>query len=88
MFCGNDGCKLELEYPCAWQYKAIGMDKDMLKLSIEIVFKNHQCEITYSNSSKTGKYHSYCIDLQVTSEEERIGLFHALKSDAQVKMVI
>ncbi len=88
MFEKSDGCKLELEYPCPWQYKAIGMDKEMLKLSIETVFKDCLCEITYSNSSKTGKYHSYRIDLQVNSEEERVGFFQALKSNAQIKMVI
>ena len=84
----KDGCKLELQYPCQWQYKAIGHDREMLKLSIETLFKGYRCEIRYSNSSKTGKYHSYSIDMQVASEEERVGLFQALKSDPQVKMVI
>lgn len=82
------GCKLKLEYPCVWQYKVIGRDKNQLELVILDIFAGCSCEIKYSNTSKTGKYHSYAIDLEVSDDENRLGYYQRLKSYSHVLMVI
>ena len=71
-----------------WQYKAIGHDKNMLERALAEIFEGCQCEIRYSNASKTGKYHSYAIDLEVVDEKSRLGYYQLLKSHTHVLMVI
>jgi putative lipoic acid-binding regulatory protein len=71
-----------------WQYKAIGRDKSLLERAINEIFAGCRCEIRYANSSRTGKYHSYAIDLEVSDDESRIGYYQLLNSHAHVLMVI
>jgi len=79
---------VEIEYPCVWQYKAIGRSRDLLLESIEAVFCGESCEVTYSNSSRSGKYHSYTVELEVADEDSRNRFYMGLKNSAHVVMVI
>jgi len=78
----------KLQYPCNWQYKAIGRQQDLLHEAIRGVFQGVACEITYSHSSKTGKYHSYTIEMMVADELERNRYFQELKKSSHIIMVI
>jgi len=81
-------CQLELEYPCEWQYKAIGKDKEKVEEAVEGIFQGHESIIQYSHGSRTGKFHSFSIDLVVANEEERLGFYEALKKNPQIMIVI
>ena len=78
----------EIEYPCEWSYKVIGVDKERVRDAAETVMSNRQYLLQYSKSSKSGKYHSWTINLVVESQEERDSLFMALKTHQDVKLVI
>jgi len=80
--------KLHLEYPCKWLYKVIGMDNDQLRAAIMQIVNHRSCEISFSNTSSSGKY--ICLNLEITvqDEEERNGLYLDLKSHPHVKIVL
>ncbi len=79
--------KPEINYPCQWSYKIIGHDKELVRDAAESVFEGKQYLLTYSKSSRTGKYHSWAAELVVDSEVMRNSLFQALQKHPDVKMV-
>ena len=84
----NDQDKLELEYPCAWQYKVIGEEPTLVKDAINRACAPESPEITFSHSSSGGKYHSFNASLTVQDEENRLKIFDTLKNDPAIKMVL
>ena len=80
--------KPEIEYPCEWSFKVIGVDKLLVRDVAEGVMGQREYLLHYSKSSKTGKYHSWNIDFVAQDEQERNDIFAALKSHADVTMVI
>jgi len=78
----------KLVYPCEWQYKVIGSDKDQLHQAITHVIKDSSCSITPSNSSKAGKYHCLNLEITVRNEEERNLIYTSLKEHPDVKVVL
>lgn len=78
----------EIEYPCTWVYKVIGVDCTLLKEIIVTACSPHKVEISHSHSSSKGKYHSLNAELEVPSEETRLSIYDKLKSDPAVKIVL
>ena len=78
----------EITYPCDWSYKIISSDKDYIAKTIPELLESHEYEFAESNQSRTGKYTSFSISLQVNSEEERDNIFNILKCLPSVKMVL
>ena len=80
--------KLELTYPCEWEYKVI------VEIHIEIesvtfcVLGDREHAIKKSKISKNGKYQSHNISLLVHNDEDRHTIFEQLKKDENVKMVL
>ncbi len=83
-----DGQKLELEYPCPWTYKVIGMDEAVLRAHIEEVAAGRAYSLKISNKSSGGKY--CCLDMEmiVESEAERTQTYEALQGRDGIKMVL
>jgi putative lipoic acid-binding regulatory protein len=81
-------CKVQIDYPCQWQYKVIGYDRKKLQQALLEIVKDDSCEISFSNSSRTGKYHCLNLEIIVKSEEERNSIYLALKAHPQVKIVL
>ena len=81
-------CKAHIEYPCKWLYKVIGYDAEKLHQALLEIIKDDPCDISFSNSSRTGKY--LCLNFEVTvhSEEQRNSIYLALKEHPQVKIVL
>jgi putative lipoic acid-binding regulatory protein len=80
--------KLQIDYPCHWEYKVIiqvGMD---VYLPLKEVLKDREFGVKSSNKSKKGSYESYNVTVLVTSNEERENLFNALKSHENIKFVL
>lgn len=78
----------EIEYPCTWVYKVIGVDCSLLKEVIVSACSPHAVQINHSHSSSKGKYHSLNAELEVPSEEVRLSIYDKLKSSPAVKIVL
>ncbi|MDH4321535.1 MAG: DUF493 domain-containing protein [Desulfobulbaceae bacterium] len=80
--------KAEIEYPCSWNYKVIGIDAVAVKNAVAEVLGGQPYILTPSRSSSGGKYHSLNLETVVESEVRRNAIYAALKSHAAVKMVL
>jgi len=85
---GANMCKAKIEYPCQWLYKVIGFDREKLHQVLKELINSDSCDISFSNSSRTGKYHCLNLEVTVQSEEERNSIYLALKAHPQVKIVL
>lgn len=79
---------VQIDYPCHWQYKLIGMDETALKHAIQEIIADHEHTIAHSNRSSSGKYISLNVELEVYSEEHRDTFFFKLRDHAHIKFVI
>jgi putative lipoic acid-binding regulatory protein len=79
---------LELEYPCPWVYKVIGMDEGAMRAAVAEIMGDCPHEVQASRRSETGKYCSLAVSLTVESPAHRIGLYEALKAHKAVKLVL
>jgi putative lipoic acid-binding regulatory protein len=84
----NQSDKPDIDYPCRWAYKVIGLDEAMLRGTIAGILPDRPYRITVSHSSKTGKY--ICLNLltEVSDEENRIATYEALQNHPAVKIVL
>ena len=80
--------KAEIEYPCAWNYKVIGIDVEALQNAVATVLGSQQYLLTHSRSSSSGKYQSMHLETVVDNEERRNVIFAALKNHAAVRMIL
>ena len=85
---GNCKTKPDIEYPCDWEYKIIGVDKIKLEACISEVMGERDYSIRAGNSSSKGKFHSLNAKCEVSSEEERNNIFKVFQEHVAVKMVI
>ena len=80
--------KLELDYPCNWNYKIITAHEDHTKEAILDTINERFHTLTHSNNSKSGKYISMNLELLVQNEDDRNFIYEALKAHHKVKMVL
>jgi len=80
--------KLELRYPCNWDYKVIIQKECDIHDIAKCVFGEREHKVTKSNKSKGDKYHSYNVSTLVHNDDDRKELFEQLKKDENVKMVL
>ena len=88
MILNNSSDKADIEYPCAWNYKVIGLDAETLQSAVAMVLGEQQYLLTHSRSSSGGKYQSMHLETVVENEDRRNAIFNALKSHAAVRMVL
>jgi len=81
-------CEAQINYPCKWLYKVIGFDRKKLHQALLEIVSDDSCDISFSNSSRTGKYHCLNLEVTVQSEEIRNSIYMALKAHPQVKIVL
>lgn len=82
------GRKLELEYPCYWVYKLIGLEQEKIRLAVTAVLQERQCLVTLSHSSRKGKYHCLDVEVVVHDETERTAHYEAFRSHPAITMVL
>ena len=80
--------KFNISYPCRWEYRVIGEDRQTLT---EVIFD--ACapaipDIELSNISSRGRYYSLNATLTVDNEEMRLIIFERIQIHPAVKMVI
>ena len=80
--------ELKLDYPCNWSYRIICEDADKINEIIVDVISERDFSVKVSNTSKTGKYHSFNVELLVHHDDDRLGLFELFKKHPEIKMVL
>ena len=80
--------KLELEYPCNWEYKVIINAHCKIKHIAKNVLGDRTYTIRKSNNSKKKTYESFKISLLIHSNDDRITLFEEFKKEDCVKIVL
>ena len=82
------GKKLELNYPCKWEYRLVGKNEEEIR-NIAIKFA---CEKPYtlnkSNKSSSGKFVSIIFEVLIYSDDERIYFFEELKKQKEIMYVL
>ena len=80
--------KLELEYPCSWCYKiVIKTEHNGNKIAKEVL-ETRSHKVTKSKVSSKGKFKSFNIDIEVTSDEDRTNIHKLLGDHQHIKMVV
>ena len=80
--------KLELDYPCSWQYKVVLLETINIKYISKDIFGDREHTVKESKVSKKGKYKSYSIELIVHNEDDRKELYKMLGDHKDIKMVL
>jgi len=80
--------KPQVSYPCHWQYKVIGRKEEELEQAIRDIVSDCDHLLYPSKKSRSGKYHSFNLEILVSSEESRNFFFNELRSHSAVTMVI
>ncbi len=86
MKCINE--KPEIDYPCRWLYKIISIHATDMAAVVEEIVAESDYSLSHSNTSRTGKYVSYDLEVTVQTEEARNFFFAALKQHPSIKMVL
>jgi len=80
--------RVELNYPCKWQYKLIGRFEDLIKEDVKKILNDKEHKIEIANKSKKGKFISLNLHLEVESEEERLSIFDSLCKSQVIMRVL
>jgi putative lipoic acid-binding regulatory protein len=77
-----------IEYPCQWEYKAIGWDEDSMRKAIADIMADQSHELSFSRASSSGRYCSLLLVVTVQDEGHRNSIFSALQRHPQIRMVL
>jgi hypothetical protein len=77
-----------IEYPCRWEYKAIGLDEFLMRAAIAEIMADLQHELSFSRNSSGGRYCSMLLVVTVESEDHRNSIFTALQKHRDIRMVL
>lgn len=80
--------KLELNYPCSWEYKLVVLETCDIKISIEEIILQREHKIKESRRSSKGKFRSYTLEMIVHNEDDRKEIFKLLGEHSEIKMVL
>ena len=79
--------KPEITYPCRWSYKLIGRIQELIEQEAKEILGDKPHELTVANKSRTGKFISLELTLEVAHEEERLHIYKRL-TESQVIMQV
>ena len=80
--------KLELDYPCNWEYKLIVLEHINIKTIVTEVISNREHKVKESKVSSKGKYKSYTLEMLVHNEDDRKEIYKMLGDHSHIKMVL
>lgn len=80
--------KLELDYPCSWEYKLVVLEHIDIKGAVKEVISSREHNIKESKVSSKGKYKSYSLELLVHNEDDRKEIYKMLGDHSNIKMVL
>lgn len=79
---------LEIRYPCQWQYRLIGEDREAMMEAIRLSVDSAACTITEGNLSSGGRYLSLNLELPVKDETERLRLYQLFSNHPAIRVVL
>ncbi len=80
--------KLELDYPCNWEYKVVVRhDQEIQKIITEVIDEREH-GIKPSKISNKGKFKSYTLEMLVHNEDDRKKIYKLLGDHEHIKMVV
>jgi len=79
---------LSIEYPCRWLYKIFGTDQERMREALREILSGHDYTLFPSHSSRHGKYHCMNLDMTVSNEEERTGIYETLRAHRAIILVL
>ncbi|MEA3513137.1 MAG: DUF493 domain-containing protein [Campylobacterota bacterium] len=80
--------KLELDYPCSWEYKVVVRCEQDINCIIKEVLEERKHGIKPSKVSNKGKFRSYTLDTMVHNEADRKEIYKLLGAHEHIKMVV
>ena len=80
--------KLELNYPCTWEYKLVVVEHIDIRMIVKEVVSNREHKVKESKVSSKGKYKSYTLELLVHNEDDRKEIYKMLGDHSNIKMVL
>lgn len=83
-----DGQHLELDYPCEWEYKVIGLKEQRIIDAAAEILGDRAYDLQPSHVSRNGRYHSMALKLTVADENDRNEIYYALKHHLDIFMVL
>jgi len=75
-------------YPCRWTYAVMGKDEEAIRAAIAMVMLSREHQIRLSKESAGAKYRSLHVDTVVQSEADRDEIFHSIRNQPAVSMVL
>lgn len=88
MVFNQENKKPQIDYPCKWSYKIIGLSVDDMITAVEEIVINLEYDLTPSNISKKAKYFSLNVEVIVPSELVRDMIFENFTNHPAIKFVI
>jgi putative lipoic acid-binding regulatory protein len=83
-----EGRKPQIDYPCDWSYKVIGLDEEELRKAVAEVIGDVRHKLERGNVSPGGKYLSLELELRVEDEAHRLRIFQRLSTHPSIRFVI
>jgi putative lipoic acid-binding regulatory protein len=80
--------KLELDYPCNWEYKLIVHSHEEVLKGVKEVLLQREYTLTPSKTSKKGKFLSFTLETIVHNEDDRVTIYELFGRHESIKMVL
>ncbi len=83
--------KLDIKYPCKWTYKIIGDEYGLIVDAINDILSkndNQNYKTDISKKSKSAKYISVNLDIEVDDEATRVKYYKKLSEHKDIKIVL
>ena len=84
----TSGCKLEIHYPCQWQYRVVGEDRAAMHQAIATWISAFLYTVCDANVSSGGRYLSLSLEVTVNDDTERLSIYQLLAGDPAIRMVL
>ena len=80
--------KPEITYPCRWSYKLIGRIQELMEQDAKEILGDKEHELKEGNKSRTGKFISMELTVEVAHEEERLHIYDCLTKSQVIMQVL
>lgn len=83
-----EGRKPQIDYPCTWSYRVIGMDEARMRAAVLEIVGAAEHTLTLERESSAGKYRALQLDLLVRDEAHRLLTFERLAKHPEIRFVL
>ncbi|MGA1847197.1 DUF493 domain-containing protein [Deferribacter abyssi] len=77
-----------IEFPVIYTFKVIGMNSDNFVSSVEAIFSQKEILSLKREKSRSNKYISYTIVIEILNEEELIAYYEKIKNIEDAKFFL